>query len=74
MVNDRRISFNRSCDLRNIKTLKFWTLDRVFVEKYRLDEDEAMDLTAFLKPMLDFDPKNRATAEELLKHPWLSTY
>ena len=66
--------FNRSCDLRNIKTLKFWTLDRVFVEKYRLDEDEAMDLTAFLKPMLDFDPKNRATAEELLKHPWLSTY
>jgi len=33
-----------------------------------------MDLTAFLKPMLDFDPKNRATAEELLKHPWLSTY
>ena len=49
--------FNRSCDLRNIKTLKFWTLDRVFVEKYRLDEDEAMDLTAFLKPMLDFDPK-----------------
>ena len=66
--------FNRSCDLRNIKTLKFWTLDRLFVEKYRLDEDEAMDLTAFLKPMLDFDPKNRATAEELLKHPWLSTY
>ena len=66
--------FNRSCDLRNIKTLKFWTLDRVFVEKYRLDEDEAIDLTAFLKPMLDFDPKNRATAEELLKHPWLSTY
>ena len=66
--------FNRSCDLRNIKTLKFWTLDRVLVEKYRLDEDEAVELTAFLKPMLDFDPKNRATAEELLKHPWLSTY
>jgi serine/threonine-protein kinase SRPK3 len=66
--------FNRSCELRNIKNLKFWTLDRVLVEKYRLDEDEAMELTAFLKPMLDFDPKNRATAEELLKHPWLSTY
>ncbi len=42
--------------------------------KVSIDEDEAMDLTAFLKPMLDFDPKNRATAEELLKHPWLSTY
>jgi len=69
-----KVFFNRSCDLRNIKNLKFWTLDRVLVEKYRLDEDEAVALTAFLKPMLDFDPKNRATAEELLKHPWLSTY
>jgi serine/threonine-protein kinase SRPK3 len=64
--------FNRSCELRFIKTLKFWTLDRVLIEKYRLDEKEALGLTAFLKPMLDFDPKNRATAEELLQHSWIA--
>lgn len=32
--------FNRHGELRHIKKLKFWPLDRVLVEKYRMAEDE----------------------------------
>lgn len=32
--------FNRAGDLRHIKKLRFWPLDRVLVEKYNVPEDE----------------------------------
>ncbi len=32
--------FNRNGELRHIKKLRFWPLDRVLVEKYKLSEDE----------------------------------
>lgn len=63
--------FNRNGELRHIKKLKFWPLDRVMVEKYGLPEDEAMSLAAFLTPMLRFVPEDRATAQEMLGHAWL---
>eukprot|EP00955_Chlamydomonas_euryale_P016231 173395-Chlamydomonas_euryale.AAC.1 len=30
-----------------------------------------MLLSEFLKPMLEFSPERRATAAEMLQHPWL---
>ncbi|KAK9829340.1 hypothetical protein WJX72_005262 [[Myrmecia] bisecta] len=63
--------FNRQGDLRHIKKLRFWPLDRVLAEKYSLPEDEAQSLASFLTPMLDFVPEKRATAAQMLKHPWL---
>lgn len=45
----------------------------VLVEKYEWDTDEATAFTDFLIPMLEFDPERRATAEECLLHPWLSS-
>lgn len=35
-------------------------------------EAEAKALTEFLKPMLSWYPEKRATAEQMLAHPWLS--
>jgi serine/threonine protein kinase len=32
---------------------------------------QAQELRDFLLPMLDFDPARRATAAEMLAHPWL---
>ena len=26
----------------------------------------------FLRPMLEFEPERRATAQEMLRHPWLN--
>jgi serine/threonine-protein kinase SRPK3 len=35
--------FNRNAELRNIKKLKFWPLDRVLVEKYEVPREEVRD-------------------------------
>jgi len=64
--------FNRNGELRHIKRLKFWPLDRVLVDKYHLPQDEAEALAAFMVPMLEFVPEKRATAKDMLSHPWLS--
>lgn len=32
---------------------------------------QALALRDFLQPMLAFDPSRRASAKELLQHPWL---
>lgn len=64
--------FNKKCELRHITGLKPWGLFEVFTEKYEWDHMEAQEFTAFLRPMLDFDPNRRATAAECLKHPWLN--
>lgn len=36
-----------------------------------MEHDEAALLTSFLEPMLNYYPDSRATAAELVKHPWL---
>ncbi|KAK4980834.1 hypothetical protein LTR28_000116 [Elasticomyces elasticus] len=37
----------------------------------RVARDEAIDLSDLLQEMLDYTPKNRLSAEEVAKHPWL---
>ena len=64
--------FNKKCELRHITGLKPWGLYDVLTQKYEWDPNEAQEFTAFLRPMLDFDPNRRATAAECLKHPWLN--
>lgn len=46
-------------------------LDRVLSQQYNLAADEAAGLRDFLMPMLEFDPAKRASAAEMLDHPWL---
>ena len=42
------------------------------VEKYGFRADDASAMSDFLMPMLDFSPEHRATAGEMLTHPWLA--
>lgn len=42
------------------------------MEKYRFVEGEAESLADFLLPMLEWYPEKRATAKEMLEHPWLN--
>jgi len=63
--------FTAQGELRHIKKLKPWPLDQVLHEKYDMPEHEARSLAGFLLEMLVFDPERRATAEQLLGHPWL---
>jgi serine/threonine protein kinase len=52
--------------------LQFWPLKSVLMEKYRMKESEAQALNDFLLPMLNYYPERRATAQQMLKHYWLS--
>uniref|UniRef100_A0A0D6QYT8 non-specific serine/threonine protein kinase n=1 Tax=Araucaria cunninghamii TaxID=56994 RepID=A0A0D6QYT8_ARACU len=64
--------FNRHGDLRHIRRLRFWPLNKVLQEKYEFSEQEAFDFTEFLFPLLDFVPEKRPTAGQALLHPWLN--
>ena len=44
----------------------------VLADKYDFARAEAQALADFILPMLDFDPSKRATAAQMLAHPWLS--
>jgi len=43
----------------------------VLKEKYLMDHEDAEMLSSFLMPMMHYYPDTRATAAELVKHPWL---
>jgi len=64
--------FNRKGELRHIKQLQFWGLADVMHQKYRVQKEEADALAKFLLPMLQVDPAKRATALEMISHPWLT--
>lgn len=57
--------------LRRIPSLKFWKLEDVLVDKYCVPREQAQDIAGFLLPMLRYDPEARASAAEMLQHPWL---
>jgi serine/threonine-protein kinase SRPK3 len=64
--------FDKSGHLLKIRGLQHWPLKKVLMEKYRFVENEAKALADFLLPMLEWYPERRATAQEMLKHPWLN--
>jgi serine/threonine-protein kinase SRPK3/serine/threonine-protein kinase SRPK1 len=65
--------FNRKGELRHIKQLRYWGLAEVLMQKYRLPSREAAELANFLQAMLTIDPNKRATAQQLLEHPWIKS-
>ena len=64
--------FNKKGKLKRIKSLVYYPLKNVLVEKYHFKENEAQALSDFMMPMLEYYPEKRASARELLRHPWLN--
>lgn len=64
--------FDRHGDLKRIKRLKFWPLDKFFIDKYKFSESDAREFSGFISPLLDFSPEKRPTAQKCLEHPWLN--
>ncbi|KAJ7944045.1 Kinase family protein [Quillaja saponaria] len=64
--------FDRHGDLKRIRRLKFWPLDKLLVDKYNFSENDAREFAEFLSPLLDFSPEKRPTAQQSLQHPWLN--
>ncbi|KAF9199119.1 serine/threonine protein kinase, CMGC group [Haplosporangium sp. Z 27] len=63
--------FNRRGELRNILKLRMWRPEDVLREKYIMPPQDAKVLAQFLEKMLALDPTQRATASEMIQHPWL---
>lgn len=63
--------FDKRGNLKHIKQLKFWPVQEVLMEKYHFPRHEAQAVADFMMPLLDFDPKTRATALDALESDWL---
>ncbi|KAK9665938.1 hypothetical protein RND81_14G147400 [Saponaria officinalis] len=63
--------FNRHGDLRHIRRLRFWPLDKVLVEKYQFTERDAKGMAEFLLTILEYSPDKRPKAAECLTHLWI---
>jgi len=63
--------FDSRGNLRKISGLSYWPVKKVLTEKYSIREDEAQAFADFLQPMLEWHHDKRATAQEMLEHPWL---
>lgn len=64
--------FNSEGHLKKVTGLNYWPLKKVLMEKYRIKEEEAVAFAEFLGPMLEWYPKDRASALKMLSHPWLN--
>ena len=64
--------FDKNGKLKRIKKLIYYPIKDILVKKYNFKEKEAKAFSDFLMPMLEYYPDKRASARELLKHPWLN--
>ncbi|KAI4386865.1 hypothetical protein MLD38_004753 [Melastoma candidum] len=64
--------FDRYGDLKRIRRLKFLSLDKLLMDRYKFPESEACEFAEFLSPLFDFAPEKRPTAQQCLQHPWLA--
>ena len=64
--------FNKFGKLKRIQNLEKLNLTDILINNYNFKEKEAKALTDFIMPMLEYFPEKRATARQMLKHPWLN--
>ena len=64
--------FDKNGKMIRIKKLIYYPIKDILVKKYNFKEKEAKAFSDFLMPMLEYYPDKRASARELLKHPWLN--
>ena len=69
---DSKKYFDKNGKLKRIQKLVYYPLKNVLMEKYHFKEKEAKALNDFLMPMLEYYPDKRASARDLLRHPWLT--
>jgi len=65
--------FNTKGELLKIKKLKPTSLMQKLTEKHGFTDEGAQEFVNFLLPMLEMLPEKRATAKQMLKHPFLSS-
>ena len=64
--------FTKDGKLCRINTLHKRLLKDALIKKYHMKKKEAEKLNDFLLPMFEFCPEKRASAKQMLAHPWLN--
>lgn len=64
--------FDSRGELRRIRKLKPLDMETILRDTYHFSEEDAREISAFLKPMLALDPRLRADAGGMANHPWLA--
>lgn len=66
--------FDSPRSLRNIRSLKFWGLEDVFVEKYKFAKDDVdvLLVSDLIRKCLKYDLNERYDCASLINHPWFS--
>jgi serine/threonine-protein kinase SRPK3 len=66
---DSKLFFMPSGQLKHITDIKYWPLHKILSEKYKMPD--AKPMSNFMVKMLQWVPKHRATAEQLLNDDYL---
>ncbi|KIO29413.1 hypothetical protein M407DRAFT_242634 [Tulasnella calospora MUT 4182] len=59
--------------LRHISRLHSWPLSDVMKDKYDYKPEDAQLFASFMEPLLKVDWHSRASAKDMLDHPWLNS-
>lgn len=59
-------------NLKHIPAMNYMGLKDLMMKYHGIKESEAEALSKFMEPMLRIHPYQRASASEMLKHPWLN--
>lgn len=61
----------RHFHIKNLEPIKPFSLEDVLIKQCLFTKREAREISDFLRKTLEYIPSKRATAEELLNHPWV---
>ncbi|KAJ3442178.1 hypothetical protein M0812_11908 [Anaeramoeba flamelloides] len=73
-ANSSKVVDSKDGNLKSIKNLHFWPLEKVLHEKHNFNKKQSQEIADFLNPMFEYNLKKRASARQLLKHPWLKVF
>jgi hypothetical protein len=63
--------FNKNGLLLKIKDTEDYPIHKILMSDCNFDEKDALEIEEFLKPMLEYNPKKRISAQNALKLKWL---
>jgi serine/threonine-protein kinase SRPK3 len=54
------------------KNCEYTSISEILIQDYEFEVDSSKEIERFLKRLLEYNPKKRASAKELLSDPWLN--
>jgi len=59
--------------IKNLDKINRMSIYNILIKQHLFSETHAKSIAEFLSTVLQYNPQKRATAEEMIKHPWLNS-